>query len=82
MSSTSKNNSLTKRIVRLFHKITSSNILGNQENKLLFTPDNEITIQPTKSNMSIDIEKHYHRPNAHPVPEKQSLLKEKKKESG
>lgn len=59
--------------------ISRSNILGTKVNKLLFKPEKEIAIHPSRSTMSIEKEKHYHRINTHPLAEKQSFLKENKK---
>ena len=79
MSDTFKNTGFFRSFSKLFQKISSSGIFGIQPNILVFKPEKEITIHTYKSSKGIDKEKHYHRSNTHPVAEKQSLSKEKKK---
>jgi hypothetical protein len=67
---------------KLHHVISRFNLFGNKANKLLFKPEKEVTIIPFKSKMRIETEKHYHKKNTHPLAEKQSLLKNKKKAKG
>jgi len=79
MRTISTNTGFLQNLDKLYHLISSSNIFGIPANKFIFKPDNEITIQTPNNNMMADKEKHYHRTNTHPVAEKQTLFKEKKK---
>jgi hypothetical protein len=82
MNNNSKNTGLFRFFGKLHDTISKSNIFGNKANKLLFKPDKEVTINSSKSKMRIETKKHYHRTNTHPLAEKQSLLKNKKKAKG
>lgn len=79
MNNNSKNTGFFRIFVKLYHTISRSGSFGIKAKKLLFKPENELTIYPSDSKMRIETEKHYHRSNTHPLAEKQSLLKNKKK---
>ena len=70
-----------KNLHYLYRCILKSNIFNIQRGKFLFKPDKNKRVHISYDNdMSIDHEKHYHRPNTRPVVEKQTLIQEKKKQ--
>ncbi|MFC2087742.1 hypothetical protein ACFLSA_06245 [Bacteroidota bacterium] len=79
MKATSTNAFFFQNLRNFYHKLCSSRAFGISRVKLVFKPYNKTTVQARNINTSADYEKHNQRPNTHPVAEKQTLLKEKKK---
>ncbi|WP_346856460.1 hypothetical protein [uncultured Draconibacterium sp.] len=74
-----KNKSLISRILRFCGKIVTTIVSGLPRERITLKPENKATLVNKKESFKRDDEKHYHRPVAKPVVEKQTLLKEVKK---
>lgn len=68
-----------RRLTAVFGKIATAVVSGLPKRKLLFRPVNKSLVHLGKTSVKPDNAKHYHKPIAKPVVEKQTLLKEKKK---
>jgi hypothetical protein len=67
------------RLAGFLVKIPTAIVSGLPRKKLLDTPVNKSILHTMDVERRSESEKHYHRPVAKPVVEKQTLLKEKKK---
>ncbi len=68
-----------RKVMGTFANIATSVVSGLPRDKYLLKPENKVIIHNKKETFKPDDEKHYHRPIAKPVVEKQTLLKESKK---
>jgi len=62
-------------------KLATAIVSGLPRQKIVMKPENKTILQDKKASFKTDTEKHYHRPTAKPVVEKQTLLKEMKKKA-
>ena len=69
-----------KKFGNFFRKLVKAIVSGIPSEKIYTNPGGKSRIPINKLNVKSDIEKHYHKPVSKPVVEKQTLLKEKKKE--
>ena len=60
-------------------KIATSIVSGLPKEKFFLKPRKETILQERKTTLKSDSERHYHQPMSKPAVEKQTLLKEKKK---
>jgi hypothetical protein len=73
------NNSFISSLGNFFGQILKGIIAGLPGRKLVFKPNSKSMVQEKPEHLKMDSEKHYHRSKAKPAVEKQTLLKEKKK---
>lgn len=60
-------------------QISIAIVSGFPSKKMYFKKERNTVVYQKQQNIVLDNEKHYHKPIAKPVVEKQTLLKEKKK---
>ncbi len=68
--------------LRFLGKIPRAIVSGIASQKVYSRPNKKSTVYQSDEDVKPDVEKHYHRPVAKPVVEKQTLLKETKKVKG
>jgi hypothetical protein len=73
------NKSILSRLLRFFGNIITTIVSGIPRERITLKPKNKTPLLSKKEDLKSNTEKHYHRPLAKPVVEKQTLLKETKK---